>query len=85
MFQIAREVSAKIRAGCIYLLDFILVEANAIKPTNACQTETQGHDEQECGGGMPFQHSRNRARLVFGRRVPSLLVGLTPAKNFDGI
>jgi hypothetical protein len=52
----------------IYLLDFILVEANAIKPANA-QTETQGHNQDECSDGMPFQRSRNRARLVLPVRT----------------
>jgi hypothetical protein len=34
-------------------LNFVLVEAHAIKPTNA-QTETQGHNYQERDGGMAF-------------------------------
>ena len=43
MLQVAGEISMKICAGRIHLLNFVLVEARAIKPPHA-QAETQGDD-----------------------------------------
>ncbi len=63
MLQVAGEIPMKICAGRVDLLNFVLVEARAIKPPHA-QAETQDYYEQECSESMPFQQPRKRALLA---------------------
>ncbi len=57
MFEVAREITAKIGTGRIHFLDFVLVEARTVQPAGA-QKKSQSHDQHECRGGATCERKR---------------------------
>jgi hypothetical protein len=65
MFEVEREIAAKVGASSIHFVDFIFVEPDAIKPTDS-ETATQKDDHEQGSRFMSFNKWHDRRFFGLG-------------------